>query len=257
MHNLGRVKSPVDSRDWKLTSFLVGDPASDPLDDALEEMLSHRYSPWFRAWATEVTKRVKGHDHTPTPVSPPPQEQVVWSNSELALDQGETLHCVGFGCANWSNADPVKNHFTNEDGHRFYYAAKVFDGEPGVEDGTSVRSGAKALKQDGRLAAYAFAQSLAEVRTWLRAHGPLIVGTHWYSDMFMPTSDGLAAPTGTLEGGHCYLAVGDLPDENAILCLNSWGPDWGLGGYFKMRTDDFDMLLQDEGEAMAAVELPL
>ncbi len=37
--------------------------------------------------------------------------------------------------------------------------------------------------------------------------------------------------------------------------LNSWGPKWGDGGTFKIRTGDFEYLLHEGGEAMTAVDI--
>jgi C1A family cysteine protease len=37
-----------------------------------------------------------------------------------------------------------------------------------------------------------------------------------------------------LKGGHAVLAVGYDDRRNAVLARNSWGPDWGIGGYFWM-----------------------
>ncbi len=38
----------------------------------------------------------------------------------------------------------------------------------------------------------------------------------------------------TMLGGHAVLAVGYDDSEGMLLVRNSWGPTWGLGGYFKM-----------------------
>jgi C1A family cysteine protease len=60
-----------------------------------------------------------------------------------------------------------------------------------------------------------------------------------------------------LLGGHEVLLVGYLPDEPQFaLCRNSWGTDWGIGGYFLMTwkmildrriTDDFRTIWRPAG----------
>lgn len=36
------------------------------------------------------------------------------------------------------------------------------------------------------------------------------------------------------KGGHAVMAVGYDDRKQAVLVRNSWGPDWGIGGYFRM-----------------------
>jgi hypothetical protein len=63
--------------------------------------------------------------------------------------------------------------------------------------------------------------------------------------------------TGSVEGGHCVLLKGYLAGEGAYEGLNSWGASWGDGGKFKIKVADFGRLLSEDGEAVAAVEVPL
>ena len=182
----------------------------------------------------------------------------VWADSEI-LDQGQTPHCVGFGCADFGNCEPVDDHYTNADGDAIYYAAKVIDGEPGQENGSNVRSGLKALKNRQRIGSYAALASTAEITDWLENHGSVVVGTDWLADMETPDSAGVIHPTGAVAGGHCYLLVGVM-SINGVVCykiLNSWGLPWGIGGFAFMPMTEFSTLLDGNGEAWAAIELPL
>jgi hypothetical protein len=112
------------------------------------------------------------------------------------------------------------------------------------------------MQTRGRLSAYAFAANADEAREFVRI-GPIVVGTNWTNAMFEPDAKGFVRPTGATAGGHCYLLVGDLPAEGALLFQNSWGCSWGINGRFKMKYADFDRLFGKYGEACAAVELPL
>ena len=181
---------------------------------------------------------------------------LVWSDP-IQLDQGATNHCVGFGWAGWGDADPVEDKFQNADADAIYYECKIVDGEPNGENGSTVRSGAKVMKTRGRVGSYVFAASVDEIRQWQQLHGRVVFGTDWTNDMFQPDGQGYVRPTGPVAGGHCYLALGDLTSEDAVLCENSWGPNWGLGGRFKIKWNDFAQLFAAQGEACAGTELPL
>ena len=42
----------------------------------------------------------------------------------------------------------------------------------------------------------------------------------------------MPAPGENVLGGHCVLAVGYDDSQQRFLARNSWGPDWGIEGYF-------------------------
>lgn len=83
------------------------------------------------------------------------------------------------------------------------------------------------------LAYFNLQKNLANWRTWLATHGPILVGlqvdatwdgatkTQGKLDTFQP---------GTVRGGHAVAAVGYTADGRIIL-RNSWGPKWGHGGF--------------------------
>jgi len=267
-HLLGRRYEP-DARDWHLGAFLQD---ADPLDAALQAVLSSWDGKKTKTWAKLITERVKSLGPAPTPIppsptptptpapTPTPSGDVVWADTDAVLDQGQTGHCVGFGWAGgWGNTLPVDDHFVNADGDAVYYAAKVIDGEPNQENGSSVRSGAKAMQQRGRLKAYAFAASVDEAIAWIVAHGPVVFGTDWLANMFNVDANGYVDVSGNVAGGHCYACVGWHPSMNALEFINSWGAGWGVGpngGRFFIRKADAEALFASQGEICAAVELP-
>lgn len=254
-HLLGRKYVP-DDRDWKMTVALALDyPTADLLNKTVRQVLDD--GTYFSSWPGILLfwRWIKTVDATPTPTPPPPPARV-WDDP-IQLDQGQTGHCVGFGWAGWGDCAPVQDRFMNADAHAIYYEAKVIDGQPRQENGSSVRSGAKAMVNRKRLGAYVFATNVDEVKQWVLTHGPVVCGTDWTQDMFNPDPDGTVHPTGRVAGGHCYLMLGYDQGGDAFTFENSWGPTWGLQGRFRMHSADFATLLAQQGEACAGLELPL
>jgi hypothetical protein len=163
---------------------------------------------------------------------------------------------VGFGCAGFvataQAQAPSNPAITNADGIRIYQEAKVYDGQPGQENGSTIRSGGKALLHDEKvIAAYAFA-TYDQAKTWVQTKGPVVLGIDWYSGMFTPQA-GVIYPTGTLAGGHCILWRGVDMGERCLL-RNSWGAEWGRGGDCYIEGSDLATLLNRGGEALVAVK---
>lgn len=263
---LGWQPPEPDPRDYKMGEALrrlEGAPQPDAtladktIRQAYEEGYFSSWSGMLAFWAW-LKKEFGGNGPGPSPnPGPAPEAAVVWSDPDQ-LNQGETNHCVGFGCTQFLNASPINDHRTNGDANNLYYAAKVIDGQPHQENGSSVHSGAKALQNLGRINTYVWGSTLDEIERWVLGHGPVIVGTTWTNDMFNPDTDGIVHPTGGTAGGHCYLMVGYDPGDKTFTFQNSWGADWGKDGYFKMAADDWGTLFGNgNAEACAAVELPL
>jgi len=262
-HLLGRKKPRPDPRDFKMRDFLTSTKAlalSFSATTTLQDLADNpdfNFSSVFLEW--RYIKGLRAQTPAPSP-SPTPSPGITQREWELLiqLDQGQTGHCVGFGSAAWGNSAPVEDRFKNADAHNIYYMAKVIDGEPGKENGSSVHSGVKALKQLGRVQSYYFGTTVDVLKQWVLQQNPVICGTDWFKDMFNPDAGGVVVPTGGVAGGHCYLMLGYDESKDLFEFDNSWGTSWGKKGRFYMHASDVQTLMDRAGaEYCGAVELPL
>ena len=176
-----------------------------------------------------------------------------WQYPAESLDQKDTPHCVGFSIANFGINLPTFTPYKNADGDKFYYKCKEYDGQPGMENGSCSRSAAKTMVFYKMISAYAFALEMQTLKYWVLNKGPVIVGTIWTNDMFIPDEGNVIHPTGDNAGGHEYILNGFKDGFYKI--HNSWGDAWGLGGEALISELDFEKLFAYDGEALTAVEL--
>jgi len=176
-----------------------------------------------------------------------------WSDARV-LDQGQTPHCVGFAWAGFGVSVPLPLDWQNDMGDKIYYAAKILDKEPNQEDGSNTRSGVQAFTQFSGLTSYAFASSLDDVVTWLLVNGPVVGGTNWYDSMMSPDTNGLVHIQGNIAGGHEWMLSGVDTIMKQFKCTNSWGTSWGVKGQFFLTYDDYQRLLNEQGDACTAIK---
>jgi hypothetical protein len=134
--------------------------------------------------------------------------------------------------------------------------AKLPDRDPGLDYGTSVRAGAKAVTELGRLKSYVWAFALQPVVEWVLTEGPVVLGTNWYSSFARPDREGIVRiePKAKVVGGHAYLLRGVDTRRALARCANSWGDRWGRSGEFLLPFRDLERLILEDGEACSAVE---
>jgi hypothetical protein len=171
-------------------------------------------------------------------------------------------NCVGFGCAGFiATAEAAcggDSAVTDADGDRIYYEAKVIDGEPNQEDGSTVRSGAQALQKNEKVvSAYAFG-TFAQAKQWVSTKGPVVIGIDWTVGMEDTDSQGVIHAVGSVAGGHCILWHGTDIAINGVMynvLRNSWGDSWGIKGDCYISDSDLEKLIDKTGgEAMMAVK---
>jgi C1A family cysteine protease len=80
-------------------------------------------------------------------------------------------------------------------------------------------------------------QEILEVgarKEWLATRGPMVGCMAVYGDFFSYVGGVYRHASGTLSGYHAIGVVGYSEDDQAWICKNSWGTDWGEGGWFKI-----------------------
>ena len=183
-----------------------------------------------------------------------PRPVKTW-HSDRVLDQKSTQRCVGYSWSAWGISTPVEDAWNNAMGDSIYAACKIIDREPGAENGSTVRSGAKVMQARKKLATYYFARSIDEAADYVARYGPVVLGTEWYTGMYTPNAAGIMRPTGKLSGGHAYLWIG--VDKTYATIRNSWSEKWGKGGDARILLTDLKRLFEAGGEACSASELPI
>lgn len=194
------------------------------------------------------------------PVEEPLPNYRYWSPMSPVLNQQGGV-CVGAGWSGWMRCMPTRT-LDGPDMYEIYRQAVLLDewtdndrdGET-REFGTSVRAGAQVLQRQGRIGEYVWAFDVETIVRWLLTKGPVVIGTNWYTGMLEVGAQGLVHARGSVEGGHCTYLLGANRKSERVRGMNSWSKDWGRGGRFSLSFDDLALLIAEEGEACAAVEV--
>jgi C1A family cysteine protease len=189
-------------------------------------------------------------------------------------DQGQLGSCTANAIAAAFEFDLHRQHLRDFMPSRLfiYYNERVIEGTVDTDAGAMIRDGIKTVVKQGvcretswpydvdRFAArppahcYTDAlhrratsyqripQALTLLKVCLAAGFPFVFGFTVYNSF---ESDEVAetgvvpmpGPDEAVLGGHAVLAVGYDDQAERFLVRNSWGPDWGDGGYFTMPYD--------------------
>lgn len=188
-------------------------------------------------------------------------------NAGAILDQGSTPQCVGYAGWGWLAGGPVVNLPTFSPTN-LYHWAQDNDEWPGRDyDGSSTLGLMKALKARGYIDKYIWAFDAETLMAWVLTTGPVLVGTNWHREMFMPRGDGFLEVAGPNVGGHEYRLVGADRDKvcprecgggrGAFRQVNTWGRGWGEQGRSWISAHDLHGLIRAQGEAVTALEIKL
>jgi len=184
-------------------------------------------------------------------------------------DQGDLGSCTGNAIAAAVEFDLMKQGKTPVTPSRLfiYYNERLMEGDVGEDAGAQIHDGIKAIASYGvcpealwpynpaqftvkpsdaayveaakerALSYYTLAIVDSELKQALAQGYPVVIGMQVFPQM----ESQQAAETGTVTmpspgeqslGGHCVLVVGYSDEHHHFIVRNSWGTDWGMGGYF-------------------------
>lgn len=187
-------------------------------------------------------------------------------------DQGQTGSCTGNAIAGNVHYQEIREGKPSPlvPSRLFiYYNERLLEGTTGEDAGAEIRDGIKALANFGfcnedawpfdpsqltvrpSARAYMIAnrekisrymrveQNLNAMKHCLAAGHPIVVGLTLYSsfqsDQMAESGVGRMPAAGEqIDGGHAVLIVGYNDAAQTFLFRNSWGANWGMGGYFTM-----------------------
>lgn len=181
-----------------------------------------------------------------------------WANGWWE-DQGPLPHCTAAAALHWREDGPVTTAGPPEIGRAALYDRIVaVDRAEGrhYSAGATALAMVKTIQEMGWCGEYRWAYTLSELVAAVLTMGPVVVGTNWYSAMSVPDERGVIVPAGRLEGGHAYVINGVSLEREEFRAKNSWSRGWGRRGHCAIRFSDMARLLQEDGEACLARELP-
>jgi hypothetical protein len=182
-----------------------------------------------------------------------------WNADVWWGDQGRTPQCVGYAWCHWIEDGPIVHKGLHPliAPNLIYESAQKLDEWPGENyKGTSVRAGAKFLKNKKLISSYFWTFDVNTLINTVLNVGPVVVGTNWYYNMFFPGLKGQIKIGGYLAGGHAYVINGVNLINKTFRIKNSWGRKWGDSGHAYISFNDMTRLIRENGEVCIAREIP-
>lgn len=182
-----------------------------------------------------------------------------WYCDGWSGDQGSSSHCTAYSWLAYLHDGPVvQEHFTQKPMYNPADLYKKLQENDGVirpsYDGTTVRAGAKVMKKLGFIKEYRWTRNVEDITKALLVFGPVIVGSHWYTDMMKPDANAKISVSGNSIGGHAFLLNGVDVNKNLYRIKNSWGRRWGIQNHGFIDINDFQKLIDKGGEVCIPLE---
>ena len=159
--------------------------------------------------------------------------QVIHTPSGVDLSEASLFYCVaeaqqGRTCATGWWVSDAMNAYQNIG----VPGDSCFPYTPGDQPCNQCKDWAsRALK----IKAWRLLSDVASMKAWISTRGPIATCFTVYSDFYNYRSGVYKYASGGLVGGHCVCVVGYDDAHACWICKNSWGTNWGEGGFFRIE----------------------
>lgn len=170
-------------------------------------------------------------------------KSINWFDMSIpVLNQGDEPACVGYSSVSMKREHEKieENKLLEFSGQELYERCKKIDDIPD-EEGTFIRVAMKLLQKEGvkdvdgniyKIGSYAKVKTIEELKVSIVANGFAVIGVDVFDNFRNPINGVIDYKEGQkTDGGHAIL-VGAYDDNTEKMPFkNSWGEEWGLGGF--------------------------
>jgi C1A family cysteine protease len=171
-------------------------------------------------------------------------------NYNIDLSEGFLQFCGGGSCGGWgltSGLAYAQSTGTTDEACMPYQATNMDCSTSRCSDWQNRLT---------KIASYTGYATMAARKDAIAGIGPLLAGMAVYNDFFAYTSGVYVKTAGsTLAGYHCITVVGYDDTQQAWILKNSWGPNWGNGGFCLVRYGQPDLLIDSSWMMYSVVPL--
>ena len=170
-----------------------------------------------------------------------PKELILSGYCTPVENQGAKPWCAAYAATSYAENVRwrIDGYHRDIDPAPVYRYAKSIDGSPDT-DGTYLECALKALIAGGHLPDTCLVRTfdtLRDVKYAIHRYGVCIAGFDITSGWFAPER-GVIPDGGERQGGHAVAVCGY--DEGGVIILNSWGAEWGHGGFAYVPVKAFE-----------------
>jgi len=163
--------------------------------------------------------------------------------TDLNLSEQIVLSCSGAGSCNGGYLSEVSTFLVNTGtSMESYYPYTATEGmcsnaSPGWQDYAFFFSNWQYVDMGD-------VSDVDDIKGFVYSNGPVVTQFEVYKDFYYYSSGVYSYTYGSYLGNHAVLIVGWDDSAGAFIVKNSWGPDWGMSGYFEIAYSELNGMTQ-------------